>query len=77
MAECGILLHPAIMVEKIEGEGVGLEFGDEKIWVEASCPIEVQPAEWWPDFGVRHSTKRLIFRYGASPCEGWHTLVRR
>lgn len=62
----GFLLHPSVRVNLCD-EGVILETKCATITLHISVPIRIESAEWYPDFGVKEATSRLVLDYGVAP----------
>jgi uncharacterized heparinase superfamily protein len=59
LGEIGILFHPDVAVEPIP-DGLRLFSRGAVIHVQATRPMEVRDAVWWPDMGVERATKRAV-----------------
>jgi uncharacterized heparinase superfamily protein len=60
-ARIGFLLHPDTEAV-VECRSARLRQGVSVINVTSSEPLEIQPADWWPDMGVERKTSRLVLR---------------
>lgn len=63
-----ILLHPACVVDRI-GNAIIVRRGTAQIEIEATVPIQVESAVYWPDLGVEESTQRLRLAWPAQSQE--------
>ncbi|MGD8495015.1 MAG: alginate lyase family protein [Gemmatimonadales bacterium] len=68
-AEAGLLVHPTVDVALTEC-GATLKYPTGVARLSASAPTRLEEAVWMPDFGVTVPTHRIVFSYGAAPCEG-------
>lgn len=75
-ASIGLLLHPDVVARE-EGGAVLLTLGKVRVRVEASEPLAIEPAVWWPDLGVEHATHRLRLGLpcGVPAVTTWLTVV--
>lgn len=74
-AEARLLLHPGCTVEEREGTLL-LARGKVAVRLETDAAVRVEPAPWFPDFGVECASRRVVLRYGAAPCSGAFRLER-
>jgi uncharacterized heparinase superfamily protein len=75
-ARARVLLHPEVTVAP-DTNGMVLCLDDEVVDVECDAPVTVEDAWWFPDFGVKLRTRRIVFDYGPAPCRGSFALTRR
>ncbi len=61
-----LLLHPDCRVEA-SGQGAVIRSGPVTVRLTSSSPIEVMPAEWYPDIHVALPTSRLCLLMPTSP----------
>lgn len=74
--EARLLLHPECSVE-VATEDIKISSGDIDAALETNAAVSLRDATWFPNFGVEHTCKQIILRYGAAPCSGGFRLVRR
>lgn len=58
-ATAGLLLHPDCALE-VDGRTALIRSGPVVVRLEASAPLRVEPAEWYPDIHVALPTQRLV-----------------
>lgn len=73
-AEAGLLVHPDVDVE-LTDRGATLRTAAGVARLSVSVPTRLEDTIWMPDFGVTRATQRIVFSYGAAPCEGSFDLV--
>ncbi len=77
-ARVSFLLHPSVRA-RVAGASALLAAGDYEIDVEASHPLSLEPAVWWPDLGCEQPTLRLVIYLadlGASRMRSVRTAFR-
>jgi uncharacterized heparinase superfamily protein len=55
-----VLLHPACVVDRA-GNAIVVRRDTTQVTIDATVPIELESAVYWPDLGVEESTRRLRF----------------
>jgi uncharacterized heparinase superfamily protein len=75
-ARARLLLHPEVTVAQVP-DGIVLHREGEAVAVESSGAVTVEDAWWFPDFGVKVRTRRMVIDYGPAPCRGSFGLTRR
>lgn len=63
-----LLLHPDVAVTTFGRHGVHMRHGNVSVVLESRHPLSVVEAEWWPNFGVRQATKRIVVHASPAPC---------
>ncbi|MDX1545974.1 MAG: alginate lyase family protein [Rhodothermales bacterium] len=74
-AEARLLLHPGCTVEE-QGGVLLLRREDVAVRLVTEAAVQVEPAPWFPDFGVERPSRRLVLHYGEAPCNGAFRLER-
>jgi len=75
-AEAHLLLHPDVRIERNGESCCNLLIGEERVILESPHPLCIQPASWYPDFGVEIPTHRILLDYGPAPCRGRFSLLK-
>ncbi len=70
-----ILLHPAVRATPT-ADGLELAVGSTRLALRTALPVAIQPAVWWPDYGVEQPTTRLVLDLGPAPARGTWSLQR-
>lgn len=68
-----LLLHPEVRVEQGD-ESLYLHAGALRLSLHTTAQVTLEEASWYPDFGRRHPTVRLVLHYGRAPCRCEFTL---
>lgn len=68
IGEAGLLLHPDCRVSR-DGERVLVQQGATTVVVESAAPLELEPAEWFPDLHTSRPTRRLRQRFAGGEIE--------
>lgn len=61
-ARAAFLLHPDCVVE-VEGRAATIRCGEVVVRAAFETEPMLEPAEWWPDLGVRQETTRLVLHF--------------
>ena len=72
-----VLLHPECQIETGQdhrSDRIRFRRGSNHFELVSESPMEVAPAEWFPDFGVKMETQQLVLSYGNAPCRGTYEL---
>jgi uncharacterized heparinase superfamily protein len=72
-ASARLLLAPGFDAVRGDG-GFVIEGGGLRIRLRTSAAVSVADAPYWPDFGVEHPARQIVFDYGNAPCAGTFTL---
>jgi uncharacterized heparinase superfamily protein len=65
-AEARLLLHPSLRCQ-LEPGGAVLHSPRGELRLTCPHPLRLEPAPWWPDFGVEVATTQLVLDYGPAP----------
>ena len=74
--EARLLLHPDVRIDPTSERRFELILGEDRVILEGTYPLRVLPDYWYPDFGVKVPTFRIVLDYGPAPCSGSFTLSR-
>jgi uncharacterized heparinase superfamily protein len=74
-ARARILLHPEV-VAQVSGDHWTFRQGAETVALRTSGTVALEDAWWFPDFGIRTSTRRIVIDYGPAPSRGTFDLQR-
>lgn len=66
LAEARLLLHPSLRCQ-LEPGGAVMRFPQGELRLICPHPVRLEPAPWWPDFGVEVATTQLVLEYGPAP----------
>jgi uncharacterized heparinase superfamily protein len=75
-AQARLLLHPEVQIAPSDRR-IDLRRDGVAASLEASGPLTLEDAWWFPDFGMKLRTQRVVIEYGAAPCGGSFELTRR